>query len=87
MVYRLAHKYASSQRIHFGTRVKCYYDDEQGALRSLLAGRRFKSDYQFSGYPSAVFYLDAARLGPLPALGGVHSARRGRHGQTDQARH
>jgi hypothetical protein len=41
----------------------------------LLAGRRLKFDYQFSGYPSAVFEADALGLGPLADLGGVQPTR------------
>jgi len=42
----------------------------------LLAGCSLELDDQFSGYPPAVFHLDALRLGPLSDLGGVQPVRR-----------
>ncbi len=40
-------------------------------VSTLLAGSGPELDYQVSGYPAAVFYLDALRLGPLADLDGV----------------
>ena len=49
---------------------------ERGVLCGLLAGRRLELHDQFSGYPPAIFHLDALRLGPLPDLGSVQPTRR-----------
>ena len=46
------------------------------ARQTLFPGRGLELDHQFSRYPSAVFHLDALRLGPLADLGGVQPARR-----------
>ena len=42
----------------------------------LLAGCCLERDYEFSGYPAAVFHVDALGLGPLADLNGVQSACR-----------
>ena len=38
---------------------------QPGNLRALLFGRCSELDYQFSGYPAAVFDVDALCFGPL----------------------
>ena len=53
---------------------KCH-DAASRRACSLLAGCRSELDDQFSGYPPAVFHLDALRLGPTPDLDGVQPAR------------
>jgi hypothetical protein len=55
---------------------KTLLPDERRVLWTLLAGRRLELDHQFSGYPPAVFHLDALRLGPLADLSGVQPAGR-----------
>ncbi len=50
--------------------------DEPRRLQGLLSGSRLELDDQLGGHPSAVFYLDALRLGPLTDLGGVQPAHR-----------
>src|SRR5436190_1310368 len=42
---------------------------------ALLARRGFEFDYEFGGYPAAVFDVDALGLGPLADLGGVQGVR------------
>ena len=41
----------------------------------LLADSGPELDYHVSGYPAAVFYLDALRLGPLADLDSVQITR------------
>lgn len=45
-------------------------------LCTLLAGCRLEPDHALSGHSSAVFDLNALRLGPLTHLSGVERARR-----------
>ena len=56
--------------------VRCHSPDEQDTTRTLLGGSFLESGHQFGGHPSAVFHLDALRLGPLTHLGGVRPAAR-----------
>lgn len=45
-------------------------------VSALLAGSGLEFDHQVSGYPAAIFHLDALCPGPLADLGGVQAVRR-----------
>jgi hypothetical protein len=45
--------------------------DKHRNFAALLFGRRLELHYQFSGYSSAVFNIDALCFGPLADLGGI----------------